>query len=255
MKEPRYHTFFTTASDQDKIKIPIFHGLAGSVFEDEPLGVVEYTPPRALPINQPVRVGLQVDRNSIIKVTLEVEDFNIHHQCELSYDTAGASQPAEEPLIEDEQVDEGERNIAILERYIERAERFHSDYDGLLGAPDRRRLEQAIADGRKVYSEERASEAMEAIMKLDRALNSCGAASLIEQARMVAVGAPSDTAAKLNQLADTMLDRARSGDVATLMKLRDPVASLIRQEHRRAMQVDEVESARSYGDLLKGDKR
>jgi molecular chaperone DnaK len=253
MKEPRFHTFFTAAADQGKIKIPVFEGLGGSVEQNSIIGVIEYEPPVPLPINQPVRVGLQVDRQSIIKVTLEVEDFNIRYEGELKREAAEVDQPSEEPLIEeDEHVDEGERNIAILERYLDRADRFRSEYEQLLGAPDRRKLEQAIADGRKVYEEERSGEAMEAIMKLDRALNSCGAASLIEQARLVAAGAPPETADKLNQLAENMLERAHAGDLATLAKLRDPVASLIRQEHRRSMQVDQVESARTYGDLLRG---
>jgi molecular chaperone DnaK len=93
MREPNFHTFFITAANQRRIRIPVFEGLGATVSENTHIGVIEYEPPVELPIDQPVRVGLQLDRQSILKVVIEVEDYNIHHEGELKREAVDVTPP------------------------------------------------------------------------------------------------------------------------------------------------------------------
>jgi molecular chaperone DnaK len=254
MKEPRFHVLYTTEAESMKVRVPVFEGVGATIYQNALIGVVEHDLPQGVPINHPVKVGLQVDRQGMVKVVVEVEDYNVLHEVELKRESA-ADLMADAPLIADEQdTDETERAGAILLHYVERAERFLTKYDTILQAQDKRKLEAVIAEARQALDENRTAGFQEVNMRLDRTLNQCGAASLIEHARVVASGAPQETAAKLNELADQMFKHAEQNDTAVLAKLRDPVANLIRQEHGRMQQIDHVETAKTYDGLL-GDKR
>ena len=63
-----------------------------------------------------------------------------------------------------------------------------------------------------------------------------------------------ETAEKLNMLADQMTHAAEDGNDGVLKRLRDPVASLIRQVYTRAQSIEQVGAAKGFGGLL-GDKR
>jgi molecular chaperone DnaK len=259
MKEPRFQTVFTTEEQQKHIRVPVFEGVGTNILQNTLIGQVDYDLPFSLPINHQVRVGLMADRSAIVRAVIEIENFGIRHEQELRRDVEEVQEVAEPPedkLIDEDEVDvnEDERSLVILERYVAKAEKFKEQYDRIIAAGDKKKLDRAIEDGRRILDEEKGKEAMEAIMKIDRVLSSCGTPSLIEQARQVASGTDQETAEKLHALADQMTHAAEDGHEGVLKRLRDPVASLIRQVYTRAQSIEQVGAAKGFGGLL-GDKR
>ena len=259
MKEPRFQTVFTTEEQQKHIRVPVFEGVGTNILQNTCIGQVDYDLPFSLPINQPVRVGLMADRSAIVKTVIEIENLGIRHEQDLNRqveDVQEVAEPADDKLIKDEEddVNDDERSLVILERFVAKAEKFKDQYDRIIAAANKKKLDRAIEDSRRILGEENGKEAMEAIVKIDRVLNSCGTPSLIEQARQVASGTDQQTAEKLYSLADQMTQAAEVGHDGMLEKLRDPVASLIRQVYSRAQGIEQIGAAKGFGGLL-GDKR
>lgn len=260
MHKPEFETLFTTQEGQAIIRVPVYEGQGSTVIQNTKIGEIQFPLPLGLGINHPVRVGLQLDRNKIAQVTVEVVGYDAlryEQQLKHEFKEEVEPQPEAEPsalLEDDEQADEGERNLAMLERFITRAETFREHYQRVLSPNHVRKLDKAIEDARRIYDDDKGSEAMAALLKLDRVLATSGTASLIDQGRLAAASADAASAEKLNRLADELERHAEAGNTAVLQKLAGPVTDLIRQVYARQKQVDSVETAPTFGGLL-GDKQ
>jgi molecular chaperone DnaK (HSP70) len=251
-ESPRLKRFFTTAEGQQKIRLPIYEGLGASILQNTQIGTVEYELPHGLPVNHPVNISLQADRQSILKVTIEVQGYEIRHEQELRPDpSAGVRiirEEEEEILGGDDDVNAGEEALAALDRHVTFTEEFIGRYERVLTGHEKRRLEKAVEEGRRIYNDDQREAAARAVRALQRELDTCGTASLIEQGRLTAVAADAESSQELNDLADKMATAAEAGDTATMTALRASLASLIRKVagQRSAVFVEAV----NWDDLL-----
>ncbi|HEV2963364.1 MAG TPA: hypothetical protein VG649_16165, partial [Candidatus Angelobacter sp.] len=98
---------------------------------------------------------------------------------------------------------------------------------------------------------EKSNECMDAVMNLDRLLLRCGTASLVDQAHFFADQADQEIAARLHRAADELKDAAERQNTQQIMKLSNPIASLIRQVQENTKGVERIDAARSFGGLLR----
>jgi molecular chaperone DnaK len=255
MTEPKVETFYTTEERQALIRVPVYEGVGSSVLQNTQIGVIQYNLPAELPKGHAVFVGLQLDRQSIVKVTIEVEGKGFRHEQELTRAFDSGEPPAravddEKSIMDDEEIDEGTQDLVILERFVERCQHFSSRYEQVLNDAQRSKIEKAIEDAQRALDEDRAKDARTLIFRMDRLLNMSGTASLIYHTQLAAYAADEQTAGKLNLLHDQMMRAAEEGNRALLEKLREPAAALIRQVESRAADIKQVEGARTFGGLL-----
>ena len=249
MAESKETTLFTTEENQDLIKVPVFEGMGSSVLQNSRIGVIEYTLPKGLPINHPIHITLQLDRQSIVTVTIKVEGFDWSHEQSLKRELA-AEEKVDLHIDDEGEVGEEERMLAILESYIERAQRFQGEYDGILTTAQKSRLERAIVQGQTVLEDDHGAGAKQVVIEIDGLLSRCGTASLIDQAHIAAHSADGETSTELTNTADELRKHADAGNTAAVQKLSNPLASMIRQVYKKDQEIERIGSADKFGGLL-----
>ncbi len=257
LEEPGEETLYTADEGQERIRVPVYEGLGSNVMQNTRIGVIDYELPFDLPKNHPVHIKLWLDRQAIATVTVEVDGFDFKKEQSLTRELT--EQPAteefeeEEPLFDDdeEEEDEQQKQLAILEVYLERGRQFAVDYGKVLTPAQKRRLNQAIAGAEETLNNEAAEKAMNATMNLDRLMLRCGTASLIDQAHLAADSADQETATQLHHAADEVKRLAEGGEAGQVARASAPLASLIRQVHKRAKGIDKIDAATTYGGLLR----
>ncbi|MBC8357185.1 MAG: Hsp70 family protein [Planctomycetes bacterium] len=249
-------TLYTTEENQDLIKVPVFEGMGSSVLQNARIGVIEYSLPSGLPINHPIHITLHLDRQSIVTVTIQVEGYGWSHEQSLKRELTEEVEAQDDLLIDDEdEVGEDERMVAILESYIERAQRFLTEYDGILTNSQKSRLERALADGRTILDDENGTEAKRAVIDIDQLLTRCGTASLIDQAIVAAHTTDGDTSNDLTTAADELRQAAEAGNLAIVEKLSTPIASMIRQVYKKDQEIQQIGAADKFGGLLRDEQQ
>jgi molecular chaperone DnaK (HSP70) len=253
MKAWERKTFYTVDEGQTRIRVPIYEGLGSTVTQNTYIGSVEDELPVGLVKGHPVVVELLLDRNMIVRAAVEVEGLGRRTEKELK--RGRAPERPEEPLMEDdaEPMDEQEKALAQLEVRVNWAQHFSKTYEAILTQPQRTRLEEAIREAHRVLHREEFDAADRVSKNLEGLVSSCGTASLIEQARLIARAADGETASRLNALADELHGHAEKGRYDRVSALREPITSLIRQVQAKIKGIEEIESAETYGGLL-GDR-
>lgn len=257
LDKPGEETLYIADEGQERIRVPVYEGLGSNVTQNTRIGVIDYELPFDLPKNQPVHIKLWLDRQSIVTVTVEVDGYDFKEEQslkrELIEQTATDDFEDEQPLF-DEDEDEGdeqEKQLAILEVYLGRGRQFAADYEHVLTPAQKRRLNQAMTRAQEILDNETADAAMDATMNIDRLMMRCGTASLIDQAHLAADSADMETASQLHQAADELKRLAKRGEAGNVAEASAPLASLIRQVHRKAKGIDKIDAATTYGGLLR----
>ena len=255
MQESLTETLYTTEEGQSLIRVPVYEGVGSSVLQNSRIGVVEYPLPSELPLNHPIHVALRLDRQSLVNVVIEVENYGFRHEVKLKRELTEAFDEEEESLIEeDEEVDEEERMMAILDAAVDRVRMFVEEYEQILTPAQQHRLQRAIDEGQEVLDQDLGGKAKQAVIALDQLMVRCGTASLIEQAKLAAYAADEAVARELLDGADELKQAAESGNPALARKLSGPLASVIRQVHRKARDIEKIGPAERFGGLLR-DRR
>ncbi|HEV2963277.1 MAG TPA: Hsp70 family protein [Candidatus Angelobacter sp.] len=253
MNEPVVRTFYTTEDKQTQIKIPVYQGMAASIKQNTPLGVVEYNLPssRPLPLKHPVKVEFRLSRDRQIKVTVEVD--GVRHEDSLKHEFDESSDKTELIASEadPETMTEREETLATLGSYIRYSDQFVQDYDTLLAAYQKKAIREAIEKAQVVLDKQDAENAQAWIRKLNALMATCGTASLIAQAYGAAdIAADESVAADLRRKADDLRQFAEKRDLAAIRQLTDPVAALVREVHDGARKVRRIYAAGKFGGLL-----
>lgn len=250
MKESRSETFYTTEENQTLIKVPVYEGMKETVLQNTKIGEIKQQLDDPLAKNEPVRVALSLDRQSLVRYVIEVERLGFRIEGEL---TRELEDEFVEDLLEDDEDElaEADKFLTILENYVDRGHHFLHQYASILTTAQKNRLGRALEDAQKIIDEERGNDAKETVMTIDRLMLRCGAASLLDQAELAAHQTNEARAGQIRQLAKELLRAAETRNEARVRELQSPLAALIREVHKEHQDVERIGEATQYGGLLR----
>lgn len=245
MSEPKWKNYYTTEQGQSHLSIPVYEGASNTNIEkNTKIGTIEYPLPEGLPKKHPVQVGLKLDRQSIVKVTIQVDGKDWGKDEELK---RGDSAPHDSVTKLDDDLED--EDFITLTYYIQYTKSFLKDYEQILEPRQKERLEQAIEEAEDVLSDEKADK-RNAVNKLYKILSRCGTASLIARAKYAANLTDEVTAYRLNQAAEELKIAAEDGNTIFVEELTDPLLSLVIQVERKYAEIKGIDSS-TTGNLLR----
>jgi molecular chaperone DnaK (HSP70) len=258
MHEPVRRTLYTAEEGQRQIRLPVYEGLGSTVVQNTKIGEVFFTLPSGLPKNHPIHVEFLLDRQAIVTTTIQVEGYPLlRMETELRRGiTEGPGVPDqrdEGPLAaDDDTLDPDERSLALLEVYVARVRQFALSYASILTSAQQDKLARAADDAQTCFDADNKGQAQAAILKLERAMASCGFASLVDQAYLTANLADGKLAQALNKDAEELRRHAEANNLVRVNDLSLRIAAQIKRIHLKLEGIDRIDSATNYGGLLRG---
>lgn len=167
-------TFSTAADNQPQVEIHVVQGEREMVADNKSLGrfVLDGIPPAPRGVPQ-IEVTFNLDANGILNVTAKdkgsgkEQSITIQNSGNLSKeDVEKAAKEAEAHAEEDKKKREGAEAKNLFDNAIYQAEKMPSEYKDKLSDEDKKTIEEAVAEAKKVQSDEKADkEAYENAMK------------------------------------------------------------------------------------------
>lgn len=167
-------TFSTAADNQPQVEIHVVQGEREMVNDNKSLGrfVLDGIPPAPRGVPQ-VEVTFNLDANGILNVTAKdkgsgkEQSITIENSGNLSKeDVEKAAKEAEAHADEDKKKREAAESRNLFDSAIYQAEKMPTEYKDKISDEDKKTIEEAVAEAKKVQSDEKADkEALDTAMK------------------------------------------------------------------------------------------
>jgi molecular chaperone DnaK len=224
---PKTKIFYTSANNF--IRVPILRGDDPVASKNHFEGLIELTEEDFkrngvdVPINSPVEVAVNYDRNRIFDLRVRIPGTVIERELTFKSDVA-ARAPVEQKAEENWK--------ANLEKLLNIAEYVLGRYAPYMEEREQKRLCDDIEKARDALASENPKTCQDVYYRLVVAIDSCGVASLLFQAEQLQGRASTDRRKKIDQVIGEIKENWHEGNRQVVEQLRSLLANAIAMENR-----------------------
>ncbi len=246
LQDPIRQSFYTTEENQKLIKVPVYEGLHDLASQNDQQGIVKWKLPEDLPMNSPIEVAFNYDRNRVLTVSLRIMNKDdLVHEVILQRDRP---QEIIVSTADEEEIDWKEESDNI----IPSAERFLNAFEGYMkeGTADKMRSE--LDKLRKALDEDNETRGRKSAHNIYMMMfGSAGVASQLYLAERAAEGAPPEVSAEIQVSVEQVRTAYEIDDQGTLRESIGNLKTKIARQLQTRMTQSKVGDKVDYEDLLR----
>ncbi|RRR98652.1 Hsp70 family protein [Glycomyces terrestris] len=245
LSEPMHGSFEVT--DTAKIRMPVYEGNSTVASENHEQGLFEVALPPGVEMHAAVDVGMFLDKDRILHVTVSVPSVGLEETMRLQVDQERA-RAARPELVEDEPEDDYRD---VLMSTMDGARRFLEVYEQYIAVPQAAKIRSDLDRAEEALMIDNPDECRRMVDVLNRDIFGSGLATQLYLAERAASQASKRDADSINESIAKIQEAHTRGSDAVVHDQARALKTMINRVYRENAGVQQIEDADDLGGILR----